>query len=432
MARHGNNNNNNINVIPIISQIWAPSDLVIFVNGQCLAKMRRYGSPFFAMIPHRAIGSRWLVYLPTFDHTNRNLLNTCIGNYTSCRANIPSTYTYIIYIYINVYVHIDDISSSHPEWAKQDESLPGRLATRSNESPSQEMAEVTHFPAPLPWVFGKKQQVHMELLKREQKHHSLGNPFNIPQKKTYPSRHFDSTRFWNLTTPEIHPVDNSADEVIFRNFHLMNFFNITTSLLSLIFCDRWECVVMSLTGDSLMMETCPNQKFLTLDSPPEEGEYNWSYLLICENQWLVRKVYGHIRTYKRNTLYIPFSLSSGIPLLYVIFFAKSKATRRFAAPLIAITKSKRDRPVWKETSEKTQVLIETELRLGFLGPGWVFKTCGFLKNNLCKFLHLPHLGEGVLGSFFVLRAVFLTLTKGHCPLRPSNLTLWICWRTCTL
>lgn len=75
-----------------------------------------------------------------------------------------------------------------------------------------------------------------------------------------------------------------------------------------------------------------------------------------------------IRTYKRNTLYIPFSLSSGIPLLYVIFLAKSKATRRFGVPLIAITKSKRDQPVCKETSEKNQVLIETELRLGFLGP----------------------------------------------------------------
>ena len=161
----------------------------------------------------------------------------------------------------------------------------------------------------------------MELLKREQKHHSLGNPFNIPpQKKTYPSRHFDSTRFWNLTTPKIHPVDNSADEVIFRNFHLMNFFNITTSLLSLIFCDRWEWVVMSLTGDSLMMETCPNQKFLTLDSPREEGEYNWSYLLICENQRLVRKVYGHINVIPFTSL----SLSRAASLYCMLSFSQNR------------------------------------------------------------------------------------------------------------
>lgn len=161
----------------------------------------------------------------------------------------------------------------------------------SNESPSQEMAEVTH-----------SSHLSLESLKKATSSHGTlekGTTKNIigeslqhppPKKKHIPQDILIVQGFATWQLSKVHPVDNSADEVIFRNFHLMNFFNITTSLLSLILCNRWECVVMSLTGDSLMMDTCPNQNFLTLDSPPEEGEYNWSYLLICENQCRVSKV----------------------------------------------------------------------------------------------------------------------------------------------
>lgn len=269
----------------------------------------------------------------------------------------------------------------------------------------------------------------MELLKREQKHHSLGNPFNIPpQKKTYPSRHFDSTRFWNLTTqnPPCWKLCRWSDFQEFPPDELLQHHNLSSQpdflrsmRVSSDEFDRWF-----VDDGNLSKPEVSDTRF-----PPRR---RWVQLKLPTNLWKSTPGQKSIRTYKRHTLYISFSLSSGIPLLYVIFFAKSTATRRFGVPvpLIAITKSKRDRPVWKKTSEKHQVSIETELRLGFLGPGWVFKTFGFFKTTLCKFLHLPHL----VGRFWKLRDTesLLTLTQGHCLLGPSNLTLWIWWSTCTL
>lgn len=249
----------------------------------------------------------------------------------------------------------------------------------SNESPSQEMAEVTHSPHLSLESLKKATSSHGTLEKGTTKNiigESLQHP--PPQKKTYPSRHFDSTRFCNLTTLQSPPCWQLCRWSDFQEFppdELLQHHNLSSQpdfvqsmrVRSDEF-DRW------FVDDGHLSK--PELSYIRF--PPRR---RWVQLKLPANLWKSMQGQQSIRTYKRNTLYIPFSLSRAASLYCMFSFSQNR--KLLAGSLLLALPSLNPKEIYKYKRNiwKTQVLIETKLRLGFLGPGWVFKTFGFFKTT---------------------------------------------------